>query len=94
MSQQDQVKKATLKAYLTSGAVVVLSLLVFFFFHKQQDDEAREQITKLRAQLAESQKEIEPLKSTPSGATSEPVTKPESKPVVPPQMTLIEPTTP
>lgn len=33
MSQQDPVKKATLKAYLTSGAIVVLSLLTFFYFH-------------------------------------------------------------
>jgi hypothetical protein len=32
MSQQDPVKKATLKAYLTSGAIVVLSLLTFFTF--------------------------------------------------------------
>lgn len=98
MSQHDPVKKATFKAYLTSGAIVVLSLLTFFYFHKQDDDAVREQITRLQVQLAESQKEIQTLKSAPPRATAEPAAKPEekpqTKPLVPPQMTLIEPTTP
>jgi hypothetical protein len=98
MSQVNPVKKATLKAYLTSGAIVVLSLLFFFYFHKQQDDETEQRIVQLETLLAQANQEIQALKSAPTRATSEsetkPESKPDSKPVVPPQMTLIEPTAP
>jgi hypothetical protein len=66
MSQEDSVKKATLRAYLTSGAILVLSLLVFFFFHKQQDDKAQEHIGSLQSQLADSKKSQEQLKQSAS----------------------------
>jgi hypothetical protein len=52
----DPVKKATLKAYLTSGAIFVLSLVVFFYFHKKEDDKAQGIINTLLAQLSETGK--------------------------------------
>jgi hypothetical protein len=51
---------------------VVLTLLFFFYFHKEEDDKAQKQITDLQAQLTETQKENQLLKS---GARDQP-TKP------------------
>ena len=95
-----EVRKARINAYLTSGAILFLSLLIFFYFHKEQDDSTQKQITELQSQLAAAQKENKALREDVDKAynrtAEEPAAKPEAKPkpVVPPQTQLVEPTPP